>query len=90
MSAKIIKLVQVANPAIKQVLEEFLSEQGHRLKPKSQKQYDDVIELLQHHLDAYAHQGLSKTERTFFEKHFDMGTRVETHLRELLGTEDGN
>lgn len=64
-------LPQIADPTIKQVLEAFLAEQRKRLKPGTMAKYEQVISLLQSHLDGYAHEGLSKVENSFFDKHYE-------------------
>ena len=71
MSAKVVSLPQIAKPTIVQVLEEFLSEQRKRLKPKTQKEYEDVIGLLRQPLNSYAYQGLPETEAALFDKYFN-------------------
>jgi len=55
MAAKIVKLVRPAEPNIVQVLEEFLTDQRSRLRPKTVAQYESVLHLLRGHLDGYGH-----------------------------------
>ena len=87
MTAKIAKIAQPASPTIEQVLEEFLAEQRERLKPRTFSNYDDVIDLLQHHLNGYGHEGLSKAERALFEKHFCAEGDAHREFCQLFGPE---
>jgi hypothetical protein len=80
-------LPQIANPTITQAFEEFLSEQRHRLKPKTQKQYEAVIDLLQDHLNGYAYEGLSEPERALFEKHVNAEGEEHRQFCQLFGPE---
>ena len=69
MVAKIIKLAQPADPTIDQVFDEFLAQQRERLKPKTVSRYEDVLNLLRHHLNGYAYEGLSNAESALLERH---------------------
>lgn len=66
--------MEVANPTIREALAEFLEQQKERLSPATFRRYQDVIELLQHSLDGYAHQ--SETMMT--------GRLPPVHLGEVL------
>lgn len=59
-----------AKPSIAEVLAEFLVEQEKRLAPSTFRKYEEVIALLRHSLDSYAHQGLSEGERAFWEERY--------------------
>jgi len=87
MPAKIAKTVQPANPTIEQVFQEFLAEQQKRLKLKTFANYDDVIDLLQHHLNGYGHEGLSKAESALFEKHYNAEGDAHRTFCQLFGPE---
>ncbi len=69
--AEIARVPQIASPTIEEVFGAFLADQRKRLKPKAYRQYEETIDLLRENLNGYAHQSLSKLERTLFEKHFD-------------------
>ncbi len=71
MAAKIVKLAQPADPTIDQVFEEFLAEQRDRLKPKTVSRYEDVLNLLRHHLNGYAYESLSNAESALFDRHYN-------------------
>ncbi len=68
MAAKIVKLARPAEPSISRVLEEFLEEQRARLAPRTLSSYEAVLDLLQSHLNGYAHEGLAKAEAALFRK----------------------
>jgi len=63
---------------IKDVFEEFLSEQESRLSPKTYRGYASVIELFEHQLDAYAWNNLSNGDKAYKEAH------IESNVREFL------
>lgn len=71
MAARIVKLAQPADPTIDQVFEEFLAEQRKRLAPKTVTRYGDVLSLLRHHLNGYAHETLSTAESALFDRHYN-------------------
>lgn len=87
MAAKIAKIVQSADPAIEQILEEFLAEQRTRLKPRTFSDYESVIDLLEHHLNGYGYESLSKAERSLFEKHFNAEGKEHREFCQLFGPE---
>ena len=66
VSGKIERLPIIADPTVEQVLKRFLKEQGKRLKPVTMRKYEDVVELLQVHLNGYGYEGLSKAETALF------------------------
>ncbi len=88
MGAKIIKLPEIADPTIDQVFEEFLAEQGERLKPKTHALYETVIDLLKDHLNGYAYEGLSKAEGALFDKYFNAEGKEHREFCELFGPEE--
>lgn len=63
--------MKVAEPTINEALDAFLAEQEERLAASTYRRYAEVIELLRHSLDGYAHQALSKRERAFWEERYD-------------------
>jgi hypothetical protein len=77
---------------IKDVFEEFLSEQESRLSPKTYRGYASVIELFEHQLDGYAWNNLSngdkaykeakKEEKSFIDLYDH--THIERNVREFL------
>lgn len=71
MAAKTVKLPQPADPTIDEVFEEFLAQQRKRLKPKTVSRYEDVLDLLRHHLNGYAYEGLSEVESALYDRHFN-------------------
>ncbi len=71
MPAKTVKIVQLANPTIDQVFEKFLAVQRERLKPKTISKYEDVLDLLRHHMNGYAYDTLSPAESALFDKHYN-------------------
>ena len=87
MSAKITKLPQIASPSIDKVLEDFLADQRRRLKPKTVSKYESVVELLQHHLNGYAYDGLSKVEAALFDNYFNAEGEEHREFCQLFGPE---
>lgn len=68
-SPKILQFPTVARPNIDQVLEEFLKEQKKRLKLRTFRRYEEIIELLRHCLNGYGHHDLLRSvEITLYEK----------------------
>src|SRR3990167_8966442 len=82
---KIIKLPKIAKPTIEQALEEFLSEQMIKLKPKTASDYRDVIQLFKDCMNGYAYQSLSKTESALFEKHYNAEGQEHKEFCQLFG-----
>ena len=62
------KMPSIADPTIAQVLERFLEGQAKRLTPRTLRQYQSIIELLQHSLNGYAYQYLNKAESKLFDR----------------------
>jgi hypothetical protein len=87
MAAKVVKLPQIANPTIELVLDQFLIDQGHRLKPKPRKHYEDAIDLLRQHLNNYAYEGLPEAEADLFKKYFNAEGKEHREFCELFGPE---
>lgn len=84
------------HPTIDGVLGEFLAEQRERLSARTFRNYDEVVELLRHSLDGYAHSSLDGDERRRWEKAFESGDegafchlfgpeKIPEHLGEFLG-----
>lgn len=66
---KILRFPTVANPNVENIFTVFLDEQRERLKPRTYRRYEDVIELFRHFLNAYGHQELdSSAEIALYEK----------------------
>src|SRR4030042_6930590 len=82
---KIIKLPNVAEPTVEQVLEEFLAEKLKKLKPKTASGYRDVIQLLKDYMNGYAYQSLSKVDAAFFDKHYNAEGKEHREFCQLFG-----
>ena len=80
-------LPRIAEPTIEQVFEAFLGEQRARLKPATFARYETVISLLESHLDSSAYEGLSKAERTLFDRHFNAEGEQHRTFCQLFGPE---
>ena len=63
----------IAQPTIGAVLQEFLAEQQGRLKPRTFRHYEDVIELFEHSMNGYAYNSLDEEEGALFDKLYDEG-----------------
>ena len=85
MVAKITRLLEPANPTIDQVCEEFLVEQRKRLTSRTLAKYRDVLDLLRHHLNEYAYQGLSKAESALFERYYNAEGKGHREFCQLFG-----
>jgi len=81
---------------IDEALSAFLAEQRERLSARTFRNYADVIQLLRHSLDGYAHSSLDEDELRRFEQAFDAGDehafcrlfgpeKIREHLSEFLG-----
>ena len=85
MAAKTVKLAQPADPTIDQVFEEFLAEQRERLKPRTVSRYEDVLNLLRHHLNGYAYESLSNVESALFDRHYNAKGDDHREFCQLFG-----
>jgi len=79
------RLPRPAEPTIEQVFRAFLDEQRARLKPATLAKYETVLSLLESHLDNYAYEGLSKAERSLFERHFNAEGEQHRGFCQLFG-----
>jgi hypothetical protein len=84
------------HPTIDVVLDEFLAERRERLSARTLRTYDEVLELLRHSLDGYAHNSLDGDERRRWEQALESGDegafchrfgpeKIPEHLGEFLG-----
>lgn len=87
MAGKIIKLPNIANPTIEEVLDEFLAEQRNRLKPRTMAKYEDIVGLLKSCLDNYAYQGLSEAESALFDRHYEAEGEEHREFCQVFGPE---
>ncbi len=85
MTATTVKLAQPADPMIDQVFEKFLAEQRERLKTKTVSKYEDVVNLLRHHLNGYAYESLSTAESALYERHLNAGGDDHREFCQLFG-----
>lgn len=58
----------ISQPTIRQVLNEFLAEQGRRLRPRTLAQYRSVVQLLQICIDDYAYNYLDRAEQARYDR----------------------
>ena len=66
---KILHFPTIASPNIEDVFADFLNSQKGRLKPRTYRRYEDVMELFRHFLNAYGHQELTgSAETALYEK----------------------
>ncbi|HWR57353.1 MAG TPA: hypothetical protein VN328_00575 [Thermodesulfovibrionales bacterium] len=82
---KIINLPKIAEPSIEQALEEFLSEQLKKLKPKTASGYRDAIQLFKDCMNGYAYQSLSKAETALFDKYYNAKGKEHKEFCQLFG-----
>jgi hypothetical protein len=55
---------------IKEVFDQFLSEQKSKLAPKTYRDYESVIDLFDNQLDGYAWNGIDDGEKAYDEGHW--------------------
>lgn len=82
---KVVNLPKISGPTIEQVLEEFLSEQTIKLKPKTASGYRDVIQLFKDCMNGYAYQSLSKAETALFDKYYNAEGKEHKEFCQLFG-----
>lgn len=70
---------------IEQVFAEFLDEQCKKLKPRTARQYEAVIDLLTHHLNGYGYEGLSKKEERLFDKYYNATGEAHREFCQVFG-----
>jgi len=87
MTARVIRLPQIADPTIDQVLKEFLEDQRMRLKKKTLQDYEGVIGLLRSCLDGYAYEGLSEQEAALFDQYYAAEGEAHREYCQLFGPE---
>jgi hypothetical protein len=68
---------------IDEALSAFLAEQRERLSARTFRNCADVIQLLRHSLDGYAHSSLDEDELRRFEQAFDAGDEHARHRPRL-------
>jgi hypothetical protein len=81
----IVNLPKIAEPTIEQVLEEFLTEQIIKLKPKTASEYRNVIQLFKDCMNGYAYQSLAKADAAFFHKHYNAEGKEHREFCQLFG-----
>ena len=85
--SNVIAMAQIAKPCINEVFAQFLEDQAKRLTPKTLRKYEQVISLLQSHLDNYGHDCLSTAEQALFEKHYNTEGNAHRNYCDLFGPE---
>lgn len=81
------KTLAIAKPTIGEALEQFLSDQGKRLAPGTFGQYENILRLLEHCLNGYAHTSLDETESEFFDRHYNAKGAEHREFCEVFGPE---
>ena len=79
--------LQFADPTIAEVLDRFLVEQRDRLSKRTFRSYEDVIGLLRHSLDRYAHTRLDREEAKLFEELHAAEESAHREFCEIFGPE---
>lgn len=69
---------------IKKILEEYLQEEQIRLKPRTYREYENVIELFEYCLNKYGYTYLNEEERKIFDKLYEEGNK---EFCDLFGAE---
>lgn len=72
---------------IEEVLDEFLSDQEKRLKPKTASGYRDVTQLLKDYMNSYAYQSLSDAESALFDRYHNAVGNEHRDFCQLFGAE---
>lgn len=78
---------RIANPTIAEVLAQFVSDQRQRLAPKTFTNYQHIIELLEHSLNGYAYQSLSKGDVALFDRFYNAKGTGHREFCEIFGPE---
>jgi hypothetical protein len=79
--------VRIAKPTIAEVLAQFLAEQQGRLAPATFGKYENVVGLLQHSLNGYGYNSLSKAEEEFFDRLYNAKGAEHREFCEVFGPE---
>jgi len=78
---------RIAKPTIAEVLAQFVSDQHQRLAPKTFTKYQSIIELLEHSLNGYAYQSLSKGDAALFDRLYNAKGTERREFCEIFGPE---
>jgi hypothetical protein len=79
-SNKVLAFPTLAQPSIEKVLGRFLKDQRKRLKPRTFRRYEEVIDLFQHCLNGYGHHHLDRSsevalyDRLYLQKNLEFCT----------------
>ncbi len=87
MKDNVIYLVQVAKYSIDDAFEDFLNDQRQRLKPKTLRNYEEVISLLREYMNGYAYQGLSRQEEALYNQCYDAEGPQHREFCQVFGPE---
>jgi len=77
----------VASPCIQEMLGEFLAEQQARLKPRTFRNYDDIVYLFSEYLNGYAYSYLDKAESALFHRLYDAEGDEHREFCDIFGPE---
>ncbi len=81
------KANEIADPTIRQVLEEFLGQQQKRLAARTFARYREVIGFLEDSLDGYAYNELDDDETELYERFFDAEGDEHREFCDIFGPE---
>jgi hypothetical protein len=74
---------------IKEVFDQFLSEQKSKLAPKTYRDYESVIDLFENQLDGYAWNGIDDGEKAYDEAKKQKKSFIDlydhTHIKDNVG-----
>ena len=74
---------------IKEVFDQFLSEQKSKLAPKTYRDYESVIDLFENQLDGYAWNGIDDGEKAYDEAKKQKKSFIDlydhTHIEDNIG-----
>ena len=79
--------IKPAKRPIKVVLAEFIADQRKRLKPKTLRRYESIVQLLEASMDGYAYQYLDENETALWDVHFNAEGRDHREFCEIFGPE---
>jgi len=79
--------IEPVGKPIKAVLSEFLEEQSKRLKARTFRKYESVIELLEASMNGYAHQYLNDAEAALFDRLYNAEGPAHREFCEMFGPE---
>jgi hypothetical protein len=87
MTPVIIRIPVPASPCVDDVLKAFLGDQKSRLKLRTYRRYEQVVDLLRGYMNGYAYEGLSKAELGMLDRYSAQEGDEHRSFCQLFGPE---